>query len=106
MNKNINLDREFIVWFYDEQYPDLGSNRSMVMDSFGSLPNGVLWKDYWMRQAYKAGARKMAQDLLDTLADYACAVEGLDPELLEPCEVYDRARENLFAYVTEVLDNV
>lgn len=100
---NIDLDREFIKWFYEEQYPELGSNRAQAQ-SMG-MTASIDVRDYWQREAYKAGARKMAQDILDTLADYACAVEGLEPELLEPCEVFDRARENLFVYVTKVLDN-
>lgn len=101
MNQNLNIDREFIKWYYDEQYPEMGSNRSMV---HASGNNNVEIRDYWMREAYKSGARAMAQDMLNTLCDYACAVEGLDPELITPSEVYDRARENLFTYVTKVLD--
>lgn len=101
--EQLNLDREFIKWFYEEAYPEQGSNRaqSQVM---GMPIASIDVRDYWMRQAYKAGARAMAQDMLDTLAQYACAVEGLEPEMLEPCEVYDRARESLFAYATRVLD--
>ena len=104
MKQTFNLDREFIKWFYEEQYPELGSNRCQVQ-AMGDFPIGNIdVRDYWMRQAYKAGARAMAQDMLDTLAQYACAVEGLEPEMLEPCEVYDRARESLFVYATRVLD--
>ena len=99
MNKNINLDREFVKWFFEDAYPCVGKNRAQTF-----LVNEKGQRDYWMRLAYMAGARAMAQDMLDTLADYACAVEGLEPEMLEPCEVYDRARETLFAYVTRVLD--
>ena len=98
-NQEINLDREFIKWFFEEPYPDVGSNRATV-----HLVNEKGQRDYWMRLAYMAGARRMGQDLLDTLAQYACAVEGLEPEMLEPCDVYDRARENLFVYSTRVLD--
>lgn len=104
MKPQFNLDREFIKWFYEDEYPDLGSNRAQVQQN-GMFPiSGVDVRDYWMRQAYKAGARAMAQESLDVLADWACAVEGLEPEMLEPCDVYDRARESLFAYSTRVLD--
>jgi hypothetical protein len=99
MTTECNLDREFIKWFFEDAYPDQGKNRAQTF-----LVNEKGQRDYWMRLAYMAGARAMAQDVLDTLADYACAVEGLDPELLTPAEIYDRARENLFVYTTRVLD--
>lgn len=95
------LDREFIKWFFEQEYPDTGSNRSMVF-SFGN-PMNKENRDYWMRQAFLAGARSMAQETTDVMADWACAVEGLDPEMLEPCEVYDRARHSLFVYNTQIL---
>jgi hypothetical protein len=97
-----NLQREFIRWFYDEWYPQVGSNRSMTMQQAQPLPGGISWQDYWMTQAFRAGAEAMWHDLNSTLLDYATAVEGLDPEMLEPCEVYDRARENLHAYVKQL----
>jgi len=99
MNKNLNLDREFIKWFFEEPYPDVGSNRATV-----HLVNEKGQRDYWMRQAYMAGASCMAKDMLDALADYATACEGLDPEMLTPSETFDRARENLFVYANQVLD--
>lgn len=102
MNQQFNLDREFIKWFYEEPYPELGSNRSQVQGhSFTMTPN-VETRDYWMRLAFKQGAQAMWDDINLTLLDYACAVEGLDPEMLEPSEVYDRARENLHAYVDQL----
>lgn len=103
MTQNININREFIKWFYEDEYPEFGSNRAQAQ-SMGMIAP-INTRDYWMREAYKAGARMMAQDMLDTLAHYACAVEGLNPELLTPAEVYDRARENLFVYAAMVLDN-
>ena len=99
MGQKINLDREFIKWFFEEPYPDIGKNRATTF-----LVNEKGQRDYWMRLAYMAGCRAMAQDMLDTLADYACACEGLDPELVTPAEVFDRARENLFVYATAALD--
>jgi hypothetical protein len=99
MTTECNLDREFIKWFFEDEYPSLGKNRAQTF-----LVTEKGQRDYWMRQAYMAGCRAVAQDLLDTLADYACAVEGLDPELVTPAEIYDRARENLHAYTTRVLD--
>lgn len=103
MNHPFNLDREFIKWFYEDQYPDLGSNRSMVMDSPQSIPTAVSWKDYWMREAFKQGARAMANETRCVLSDWAAAASGLDPELVCPDEVFDRAEENLNYYYNEVL---
>lgn len=103
-NPEFNLDREFIKWYYEDTYPEMGSNRSQVHQvAFNFNPN-VTMRDYWMRDAFKSGAQAMWNDINYTLAQYACAVEGLDPELLEPCEVYDRARESLHAYVTKQLE--
>jgi hypothetical protein len=96
------LDREFIKWFFEETYPEAGSNRAQVF-SLGNPANKEN-RDYWMRQAFMAGARSVSQETLDVLADWACAVEGCDPEMLEPSEVYDRARENLFVYNTQLLN--
>lgn len=98
----LNLDREFIRWFFEEHYPEMGSNRCQVY-GYGNPQNSDN-RDYWMRQAYIAGAQTMWADINHTLLDYACAVEGLDPELLEPCEVYDRARQSLHYYVNQQLE--
>ena len=100
----LNLDREFIRWYYEEQYPEQGSNRSMCHGSAFNFNPDVTMRDYWMRQAFKQGAEAMWADVNGALLDWACAVEGLDPEMLEPCEVYDRARHNLHFYVHEQLE--
>lgn len=102
MKNEFNLDREFIKWFYEEEFPEIGSNRAQVF-SYGNVGHTDV-KDYWMRQAFMAGARAMSQETTDVLADWACAVEGLEPEMLEPCEVFDRARENIFIYNARLLD--
>lgn len=103
MNKEkFNLDREFIIWYYEEPYPEGARNRSMVHgDSMAFTPN-VETRDYWMRESFKEGAKAMWKEINYTLACYATAVEGLDPEMLEPCEVFDRARENLFAHMKQL----
>ena len=102
--ETFNLDREFIKWYYEEQYPEVGSNRSQCHGSAFNFNPDVAMRDYWMRDAFKTGAQAMWNEINYTLAQYACAVEGLDPELLEPCEVYDRARESLHAYVNTQLE--
>ena len=51
----MNIDREFIKWFYEEQYPEQGSNRRQVYGMTGNTTN-INVIDYWMREAFKAGA--------------------------------------------------
>jgi hypothetical protein len=97
-----NLDREFIKWFFEEKYPELGSNRAQVY-MMGN-PQNSSNRDYWMKQAFNQGAQAMWNDINAALLDYACAAEGLDPEMLEPCEVYDRARQSLHFYIHEQLE--
>jgi len=55
-----------------------------------------------MRQAFKAGAKVLATETTCILGDWAMAVEGLDPELVTPCEVYDRSQENLILYYEQL----
>jgi hypothetical protein len=55
-----------------------------------------------MRQAFVAGACSMWDEINLCLAQYACAVEGCEPELLEPCEVYDRTRESLHHHIKQL----
>ena len=102
--EQFNLDREFIKWFYEEQYPEMGSNRCQVHTVSDFSITNIDTRDYWMRQAYKAGAEAMWNEVNFTLATYACAVEGCEPEMFEPSEVYDRARESLHNYVNEQLE--
>jgi hypothetical protein len=95
-----NITREFNHWFFDEQYPEQGSNRAQVYMT-GNAQNREN-RDYWMRQAFVAGANSMLGEIDLCLLQWACAVEGLDPELLTPAEVFDRARENLDAHVKQL----
>lgn len=102
MKHTFNLKREFNQWFFDEQYPEMGSNRCQVY-GYGN-PQNSSNRDYWMQQAFEAGAQAMWDEINYTLLQYACAVEGCDPEMLEPCEVFDCARENLHTYVNQQLE--
>ena len=92
-----NLDHEFVQWYHHDDYSGFGSTREM----YAAQANNWSW---WMRAAYKAGAQSMWHELDNTLLQYATSCEGLDPELLTPSEVYDRARENLWSYVYEQLE--
>lgn len=101
--QEFNLDREFIKWFYEEPYPELASNRSMVMDTPQSIPTGISWKDYWMREAFKQGARAMANETRCVFMNYAAAVTGCDPIMISPDEMFERAENNITYYYKEVL---
>jgi hypothetical protein len=100
MTQQYNLDREFIKWFYEEQYPELGSNRCQVALRSTNMSVDVL--DHFMRDAYKQGARSISNETRCILSDWACAVEGLDPELTSPAEVFDRAELNLDGYYKQL----
>jgi hypothetical protein len=52
---NMNIDREFIKWFYEDAYPEAGSNRRQVYSTTQNSQN-INVIDYWMREAFKAGA--------------------------------------------------
>ena len=97
-----SLDREFIRWFYEDTYPDLGSNRSQVHEASVHFTPNTETRDYWMRLAYKQGAEAMANETLSILGDWAAACSGLDPELVCPDEVFDRAQENLDLYFEQL----
>ena len=93
----MNIDREFIKWFYEEQYPEMGSNRCQVYGTTHGTTN-VNVIDYWMREAFKAGAKAASDDTLNALGDYACAVSGLEPESITPDKVFERVQINLKDY--------
>lgn len=52
----MNIDREFIKWFYEEEYPEMGSNRRQCYGMTAGNTN-IDTIDYWMREAFKAGAQ-------------------------------------------------
>jgi hypothetical protein len=101
MKPTYNLQREFNHWFFDETYPEMGGNRAQVY-MYGN-PGNRENRDYWMSEAFKAGAESMWNEVNHTLLQYACAVEGCDPYMVEPCEIYDSARESLHYYVNQQL---
>ena len=100
-----NLDREFVQWYHHDDYSGFGTTREAYAEAYTGMTNNWSW---WMRAAFKAGAEAMWDEVNYTLAQYACACEGLDPELITPAEVFDRARENLHSHVAqlELFDDV
>ena len=57
----MNIDREFIKWFYEDAYPEQGSNRRQVYSTTQNSQN-INIIDYWMREAFKAGAEAAANN--------------------------------------------
>lgn len=83
-----NLDREFIKWFYEDEYPQFGSNRRAV---FGrSAEQSIEVIDYWMREAYKAGAARAANETLCKLSEWSAGILEVDPY-----NAFECAGENL-----------
>jgi hypothetical protein len=70
MQKTINLDREFIRWFYEEPYPLVGCNRAWVFNA-NANPN-VNDRDYWMRIAFMQGAQTMVNYITTPENDATC----------------------------------
>ena len=91
----------FQKWYWFDQY-GIASTRGMWM---GDNPTEKFMHDM-VEAAFLQGCRWMAQETLDTLGDYACAVEGLKPETITPAQKYDDARESLMVYFTKVLDDM
>jgi hypothetical protein len=60
----MNIDREFIKWFYEEQYPEQGSNRRQVYGMTANTTN-INVIDYWMREAFRAGAASQGYQVGD-----------------------------------------
>ena len=100
MTQPYNLDREFIKWFYEDTYPQEGSNRAQIVKAATNADIDVI--DNFMRLAFKSGAQKIANETLCVLSDWACAVEGLEGETITPCEVFDRAELNLDYYYKDL----
>jgi hypothetical protein len=111
MGKNIDLKEKFLEYFNEQEGFCLRSERLyddlifMVFNPGCTSAKRMEIITKWMEAAYRQGARDMAQDTVDTLGDYECALAGLEPEVIKPDEVYARARDNLMTYYTQVLDH-
>jgi len=88
---NIRTPEEFFNDFYfQETYSGYGS-RAEYNDSRATQ----VYRNDLIRAAFYEGMRCQAEQTMRILDDWGFAVEGLDPELLEPSEVYYRAANNL-----------
>jgi hypothetical protein len=61
VENNMNIDREFVKWFYEDAYPEHGSNRRQVYSTTQNSQN-INIIDYWMREAFRAGAQAAANN--------------------------------------------
>lgn len=100
MKQFFNLHSAFHKWYTGDAYPDLGSTRKKFFEAHASDTEQN--RQFWMEQAFKAGAEAMAKETRCALQDYAAACSGLDPELLCPDEVFDRAEYNLKYFYDKV----
>lgn len=100
---NLNLKAEFREYIDELEGFNLRSERFYAEFEAGIMREKRILE--WMEAAYIAGAREMAMDALDILGDYACACAGLEPELIKPEEVYDRAQHSLQVYYTKIFDD-
>ena len=103
MGKNLNLREEFLKYMNEVKDFESKSEALHEYSEAGIMQEKRILE--WLEEAYIAGARSMAQDTLDTLGDYACALAGCEKELIGPEEVYDKAHISLMVYYTKVLDN-
>lgn len=100
MKQEFNLHTSFHKWWTSESYPDKGSTRKTYFETFAKDTEEN--RQFWMEQAFKAGAQAMANETRCILGDYAAACSGLDPELICPDEIFDRAEYNLKYYFERV----
>jgi hypothetical protein len=110
MGQNIDLKQEFEDWMNDNRGFTLRSDRlssdlsNIVHNPHMTSTRRMEIMTEWLRSAYLAGARTMAQDSLDTLRDYGTAVAGCPEPKRNPTECYDAAADNLMVYYTQILD--
>lgn len=66
-------DDKFIEWFYHEVYAEPNHNRNGWMRDYAKLDNHQC-RDWWMREAYKAGYKQRQldeqQEWIDMLEDF------------------------------------
>lgn len=61
-----SLDKRFVEWFYDEVYAEPNHNRNGWMYNYFDLENPD-HRNFWMRQAFLAGAEAMQQRIEELL---------------------------------------
>ena len=95
-----NIDREFVKFFYEEHFPTNEHNRAGVMAK-ASLSN-VDQRDYWMREAFLAGAKAMAAETSSTLGEWSASSEGCRPKPMSPDEMFASVKAGLDMYYSTI----
>ena len=55
------MDKQFIDWFYNEVYAEPNHNRNHWIRQYADMQRQVC-RDWWMRQAFKAGYEQALKD--------------------------------------------
>ena len=90
-----NLNDLFLEWIHQQEGFHIRSER------LGELTDRKVALD-WLREAFMQGAFAMANDPIDALNDYACAMSGIDYPTKNPSQAFDSAAENLSAYYQQI----
>ena len=99
---NIDLRKQFHEYFNELEGFGLRSERCYA-DLAAARPEVALIIARWMEAAFIQGARTMAQDTIDTLADYGTATAGIDEMCYNRTQAFDAAGANLLVYYTQIL---
>lgn len=76
------------------------SNLDQAFDEYLQTHNA---DHHTMRECWRAAARWMAYDILNTLCDYGTACAGLPAELMSPTQKFDEVHDSLTIYLNQVL---
>lgn len=74
-----NIDTKFIEWFYHEVYAEPNHNRNGWMSQYADMTKHYC-RDWWMRQAFKAGYARAQLDEQHGLDQW---MESLEKDLNE-----------------------
>lgn len=98
----LNFPRDaFQKWYWFDTYGLTGTRGEWMGDTAPTK-----FQHDMVEAAFLAGCRWMAQETLDTMGDYATALEGCNPETQTPAKKYDDVRDSLMVYFTKVLDDM
>ena len=96
------LDRNFVEWFYEDEYGSNNTNRSQWMKQFCDLQSAD-HRDFWMRQAFDQGCRAMVEYVVKHLEQWAESAPDAMTTVHEE-ELYLQALEDLELLFEQELD--
>jgi hypothetical protein len=103
MNKELDRTEKFHEYFNEPEGFSFRSERMYADLDVGDDLRKASLIVLWMKAAFLAGARTVAQDSVDTLRAYGTALAGIDEPIKTLTEGYDIAAESLMIYYTRVL---